>query len=348
MPINIKTALHQAKTYQELVPITKELCAGLSSWGYQYATVTAQSAIYQGTIAIGSVAEKAMKIRQRMEQNAVKFTPEEKENVILLSREVSRLYGEDTVNCERANRITTLCRLVISLIFRVNHQSKWNSNRNGPSYKEQLQQPLSISLKTAVNKAQNFQELLHITNELHAGLSWWGHQYAYAPNPPSADGEVIYTGRITIGAMAKKALKIRQEMTKNEMRFVYEEESVESFCRKIYCLYAEDKNLCNQANRLTSIFRSVVQLFFWANHRHRWGDAWGHSNTWDHSNKVKTHPEIIYRGFPGYTEENPVKGYITRAFKENLFDYEELGATYIPYPNPDFDRKKIHVAVANN
>ena len=53
MTINVKTAVHSAQTYQELLPVTRELRAGLSSWGYQYAIVTDQSSMYQGTIAIG-------------------------------------------------------------------------------------------------------------------------------------------------------------------------------------------------------------------------------------------------------------------------------------------------------
>ena len=327
MSINIQTALHNAQTYQDLLPVARQLCAGLSSWGYQYATVTAQSAIYQGTIAIGSVAEKAMKIRQRMEQNAVKFTPEEKENVILLSREVSRLYGEDTVNCERADRITTLCRLAMGLIFWVNHQSKWNSNRDGPSYKEQLQQPLSISLKTAVNKAKNYEELLAVANEVHAGLSWWGHQYAYVPTSTSIDKDVIYTGRVAIGTIAEKALKIRQEMKKNRIGFTTSEaDSVGPFCKKIYCLYAEDKGLCKQANQLTNICRLFTRVVFWATHQRRWGNVWEYG-------KFKTYPDIIYEDFPGCIEGKPVKGEITQEFIRNLRNWEKQGATFIPYPN---------------
>ncbi|MEK7340322.1 MAG: hypothetical protein AABZ92_06405 [Verrucomicrobiota bacterium] len=328
MTINIKTALYQAQTYQELVPIAKELCAGLSCWGYQYATVTAQSLIYQGTIAVGAIAEKAMKIRQRMEQNVIKFTPEEKNNVILLSREISRLYGEDTVNCERADKRTTLCKLIMSIIFWVNHQSKWNNNRNGPSYKEQLQQPLSINLKTAVNKAQNYQELLPIANELHAGLSWWGYQYAHVPTSTSIDKEVIYTGRIATGAIAKKALKIRQEMKKNKMGFTENEaDSGLPFCKKIYCLYVEDKSLCNQANQLTAIFRSVVRVIFWADHQSRWRAVW------DHSNKVETYPEIICEDLPGSIAGRPVKGEWSGDFIQRVMDWEDQGATYIPFPN---------------
>ena len=328
MTINVKTALHRAQTYKELLPIAKELCAGLYSWGYQYATVTAQSSLYQGEIAIGAIAEKALKIRQRMEQNAIKFTPEEKDNIILLSREISRLYGEDKVNCERADKITTICRLVMSLIFWVNHQSKWNSNKNSPSHKEQLQQPLSISLKTAVNKAQNYQELLPIANELHAGLSWWGYQYAHVPTSTSIDKDVIYTGRIATGAIAKKALKIRQEMKKNKMGFTSNEaDCVYPFCKKIYCLYVEDKNLCNQASWLTTIFRSVVQVIFWADHQKRWGAVW------ECSNKVMTYSDIICKGLPKSKGWGPLEGEITEEFMEALSDWEDQGTTYIPYPD---------------
>lgn len=323
MTMNLKEAIHRAQTYQDLFPIARQLCASLSPWGCQYATVTDQSALYKGTITIGSIAEKAMKIRQRMEQNVVKFTPEEKENVILLSREISRLYGEDTVNCERANKVTNLCRLVISLIFWVNHQSKWN-NRNGPSYKEQLQQPLSISLKTAINKAQNYQELLAVSNEVHAGLSWWGYQYAYVPTSLSIDKEVIYTGRIAIGSIAEKAVKIKREMEKNQKRFTMNEaNSVYPFFRKIYCLYTEDKNLCKQANKLTTICRLFfTQVIFWATHQHRWGEVWAHEH-------YETYTDIIYKGL----EWRALKGEITNEFIKNILDWEKQGATFIPYPD---------------
>jgi hypothetical protein len=44
---------------------------------------------------------------------------------------------------------------------------------------------------------------------------------------------VIYTGRIATGAIAKKALKIRQEMKKSKMGFIANEaDSVLPFCKK--------------------------------------------------------------------------------------------------------------------
>ncbi|MDR2539732.1 MAG: hypothetical protein LBC45_03930 [Chlamydiales bacterium] len=273
MTINLKTAIHTTQTYQELLSIARELRAGLSSWGYQYAVVKSPSSMYEGTVAINAVAEKAMKIRQSMEKHGVRFTPEEKKSLRLLSIEISCLYEEDTVNCKGADTCTTLCRWMRSLIFWVNHPSKWKNGKNGLSYSKQLQQPLSISLKTAVNKAQTYQELLSIAHELYAGLSWWGYQYVHAPNPPSADGEVIYTGRIAIGDIAEKALKIRREMEKNKREFTTNEiDSVLLFCKKVHCLYAEDQSLCDQANCLTALFRSVVRIVFWADHQSRWGD----------------------------------------------------------------------------
>lgn len=321
MTINIKTALHQVQNYQELVPIAKELCAGLSCWGYQYATVTAQSLIYQGTIAVGAIAEKAMKIRQKMEQNVIKFTPEEKNAVTLLSKEVSRLYEEDRANCEQADTLTTIYRFVMSTIFWINHHSKWSS------HEKQLQQPLSIKLTTAIDKAQNFQELLLIANELHAGLSWWGYQYAHVPISTSIDKEVIYTGKIATGAIAKKAMKIRLEMKKNQKRFTTDEaDSVYPFCKKIYCLYVEDKSLCNQVNWLTAIFRSVVQVAFWANHQSKWGDI-------RPTRKYETYPDFICKGLPKSKGWGPLEGEITEAFEKNILDWEYQEATYIPYPN---------------
>ncbi|VHN99712.1 hypothetical protein [Candidatus Rhabdochlamydia sp. T3358] len=315
MTTNIKTALHQAQTYKDLFSIADKLCAGLSSWGYQYASVTPQSSLYHGTIAIGAVAEKALKIRQGMEKNGVKFTPEEKRNISKLSKQISHLYTKDIVNCKRADRLTTLCRFVMNILFWVNHHSKW------PSYEKQLQQPLSISLKTAVNKAQNYQELLPIANELHAGLSWWGYQYAYVPTSTSIDKEVIYKGRIATGATAKKALKIIQEMDKNKMGFTENEaDCALPFCKKIYCLYVEDNSLCNQANWLTAIFRSVVRVIFWTDHQSKWGDILP-------TRKYETYPDIICKKLTG-----SIGGW-TEAFEKSIFNWEDQGATYIPFPN---------------
>ncbi|MCL6755816.1 MAG: hypothetical protein M3A24_01390 [Candidatus Rhabdochlamydia oedothoracis] len=192
MTISLQAALHNIQTYQELLPIAKNLHARLSPWGYQYITITDQASM-QGTISIGAVVEKTMQIRQKMEQNAIKFTPEEKHAVTLLSKEVSRLYGEDKANCEQADTLTTTYRFVISTIFWMNHQSKW------PSYEKQLQQPLSIKVTTAIDKAQNYQELLAVTEHLDAGLTWWGFQHAYDERiPPSANQEAVYSGSDSI------------------------------------------------------------------------------------------------------------------------------------------------------
>ena len=120
MTMSLQTALHNIQTYQELLPITRELRAGLSSRGYQYAT----SSMYQGTISMNAIAKKAMKIRQKMEQNANRFTSKERNAVTLLSKEVSRLYREDRTNCEQADTLTTIYRFVMSTIFLMNHQYK--------------------------------------------------------------------------------------------------------------------------------------------------------------------------------------------------------------------------------
>ncbi|MEK7339745.1 MAG: hypothetical protein AABZ92_03415, partial [Verrucomicrobiota bacterium] len=162
MTVNIKSAVNDVQTYQELFSITRQLHAGLSSYGYRYAVITAQSPTYQGTIAIGAVAKKAMEIRQRMEEDGAEITSEEKENVTLSCREISRLYDEDVANCAQADRLITIFIAVMNIIFWANHQSKWSDSRNGFSY--QLQQPLSIRLKTAVKNAQNYQQLLPIAN----------------------------------------------------------------------------------------------------------------------------------------------------------------------------------------
>jgi hypothetical protein len=303
MTINVKTAVYGAQTYQELLPVTRELRAGLSSWGYQYATVTAQSSIYQGTIAIGAIAEKAMKIRRSMEINGAKFTPEEKENIVLLSREISRLYGEDKANCQRADRLTTLCRFITSIIFWANHQSKWSNNRNG--YREQLQQPLSIRLRTAINKAQNYQDLLAIAKSLSAGLSCWGYQHAYAKTtPPSINKEVIYTGRITIGAMAEKAMKIRERMEQARVGFNSEKrKNVGLVCREISRIYSEDKTNCAEANILTTICRLVMKVILWADHQEKWGDP---EDPLDELNrKITTDREILLSTLPGSVYDIP-------------------------------------------
>ncbi|MDR2539442.1 MAG: hypothetical protein LBC45_02340 [Chlamydiales bacterium] len=117
MTINLKTAIHTTQTSQELLPIVRELRAGLSSRGYQYAAVKSQSSMYEGTVRIDAVAEKAIRIKQRMEENEIEFTPEEKNNIILLSKEITRLYREDKVNCKQAGKLTTLCRWIRSLFF---------------------------------------------------------------------------------------------------------------------------------------------------------------------------------------------------------------------------------------
>lgn len=300
MTTNLKTAVNSAQTYQELLPVTRELRAGLSPWGCQYATVAAQSSMYQGTIAIGAVAEKAMKIRQSMESNGVKFTPKEKENIVLLSREISRLYGEDKANCERADKLTTLSRFVISIVLWVNHQSKWNS-----AYKKQLEQPLSIRLKTAVNKAQNYQDLLAITKNLSAGLSCWGYQHAYAKaTPPSTNKEVIYKGMIGIGAVAEKAMKIRERMKQAKEGFNSEKrKNVGLVCREITRIYSEDKTNCAEANILTTICRLVMKVILWADHQEKWGDP---EEPLDELNrKFSTDREILLSTLPGSVYDIP-------------------------------------------
>ena len=183
-----------------------------------------------------------------------------------------------------------------------------------------------VDLKTALHNAQSFQELLPIANELHAGLSWWGYQYAYVPTSTSTDKEVIYTGRVAIGTIAEKALKIRQEMEKNKKRFTANEaDSVYPFFRKIYCLYAEDKGLCNQANPLTTICRLVVSLFF-KDHQFDWGNAWEYG-------KFETYTDKICKGLPKNIGWRALKGEITQDFIRNLRNWEKQGATFIPYPN---------------
>ena len=267
MTINLKTAVSSAQAYQELLPIAKNLHANLSSWGCQYATITDQSSMYQGTISLSAIAKKAMEIRQKMEQKAIRFTPEEKKAVTLLSKEVSRLYREDRTNCEQADTITTIYRFVINTIFWINHHSKW------PSYEKQLQQPLSIKLTTAIDKAQNYQELLAVTKHLDAGLACWGFQYAYDKRiSPSTSQEEIYTGMIRIGSMAEKAMHIRKKMKQNGIGFnTNERESVLLFCRKIFLMYEKDIDNCDQANRFTTVCRLVMKVVFWMNHQYKWG-----------------------------------------------------------------------------
>ena len=266
--MNRQNALHNIQTYQELLPIARELRAGLSSWGYQYATITDQSSLYQGTISIHAIAKKAMNIRQNMEQKAIRFTPEERKAVTLLSKEVSRLYREDRANCEQADLLTTIYRFVMSTIFWMNHQSKW------PSYEKQLQQPVSIKLTTAIDKAQNYQELLAVTKHLDAGLTWWGFQYAYDQRtPPSADQEAIYTGRIRINAIARKAMKIRDRMEQNGIGFNTDErESLFLFCDKLFLIYEKDIDNCYQSNRF--IIRLAMKVLFWINHQYKWEDVY--------------------------------------------------------------------------
>ncbi|MGL4539658.1 MAG: hypothetical protein ACRCU0_01595 [Candidatus Rhabdochlamydia sp.] len=319
MTINVKNAVNNAQTYQELLSITEQLHAGLSSYGYRYAVITAQSLLYQGTIAIGAVAEKAMEIRERMEEEGIRFTSEEKENVTLLCREISRLYGEDTVNCAQADRPTTILIFIMSIIFWTNHQSKWSDNRNGLSYREQLQQPLSIRLKTVVKNAQNYRQLLPIANKLHAGLSYWGYQYAYAT--PSS----LYKGTIPIGAVAEKAMEIRERMEREGRGFNSDEkESVSLFCDKVDCLYLEDKAHCAQANRVTSICRVVMEIFR-VDHQRKWGDD-------DQVEKMTTYPEILRRNLPGSVYERPLQGG-SLEFERKLSEWRGQGITYIPYPD---------------
>lgn len=320
MAINVKAAVNSAQTYQELLSITEQLHARLSSCGYRYAEITVPSPIYQGAIAIGAVAKKAMKIRERMEEDGTKITPEEKENVTLLCREISRLYAEDTANCAQADKLTTIFIVIMSIIFWTNHQSKWSNSKNGFSYREQLQQPLSIRLKTAVKKAQNYQQLLPIANKLHAGLSWWGYQYAYAV-PLS-----LYKGTIPIGTVAEKAMKIRQRMEREKVGFnANEKEKVHQFCNKIYCLYLEDKAHCAQSNIVTTICRYVMTVIFWADHQAKWGDIY-------RCEKTKTYPEILTENLPGSIYERPLQG-ASSEFERNLFEWEEQGALFIPYPD---------------
>jgi hypothetical protein len=184
MTINVKTAVKNAQTYQELFSIARELHAELSFWGHQYATVATQSPLYEGTIVISAIAKKAMKIRKKREKKEEKQTELEKNSVFLLCREISRLYDEDKVNCAQANKMTTTCRVIINTIFLIHHQSKWNNIRNGSSYKEQLQKPVSIKinkLKQAIDKAQSYPELIAITEEMHAERYCRGYQYAHEP-----------------------------------------------------------------------------------------------------------------------------------------------------------------------
>ncbi|MFI0477936.1 MAG: hypothetical protein ACH349_02245 [Candidatus Rhabdochlamydia sp.] len=68
-------------------------------------------------------------------------------------------------------------------------------------------------------------------------------------------------------------------------------------------------------------------MVFWADHQNRWGAVW------DYSNKVMTHSEIICKGLPGSISGRPVKGEWTEAFVRKVVDWENQGATYIPYPN---------------
>ncbi|MGL4539657.1 MAG: hypothetical protein ACRCU0_01590 [Candidatus Rhabdochlamydia sp.] len=320
MTINVKNAVNSAQTYQELLSITEQLHAGLSSYGCRYAVITAQSPLYQGTIAIGAVAEKAMKIRERMEEEGIRFTSEEKENVTLLCREISRLYGEDTINCAQVDRPTTVLIFIMSIIFWTNHQSKWSDNRNGLSYREQLQQPLSIRLKTVVKNAQNYRQLLPIANKLHAGLSYWGYQYAYAI--PSS----LYKGTIPIGAVAEKAMEIRERMEREGRGFNTDEmESVSSFCCKVDCLYLEDKARRAQANIITTICRLIARVLFQVDHQTKWGNG-------DQVEKTTTYPEILCRSLPGSIYERPLRGGSSE-FERKLSEWRRQGITYIPYPD---------------
>lgn len=297
MTINLKTAVYTAQTYQELLPIARELRAGLSSWGYQYATATFQSPIYEGTIAINAIAEKAMKIRKKMEKEGEKLNEPEKNNVILLCREVSRLYGEDKVNCAQADGLKNICRIVISILFWKNHQSKWSNNGNGFSYKELLQSPLSIQLKTAINKAKNYQELLDIAKKLRAGLYCWGYQCVIAPNS-------LYKGTVRISAIADKAWKIRHSMQRNEVGFnTYEMENVMLTCGEISRIYEEDIKNCEQANILTTVCRFVMKAIFWMDHQEKWGDP---DDPLDLARKTPTDEELLCRTLPGSVYSRPI------------------------------------------
>lgn len=187
MSINVKTAVNSAQTYQELLSISRQLDAKLSSYGYRYAVITDQSSLYQGAIAMGAVAEKAMEIRRRMEENRIPFISEEEESVTLLCTEISRLYSEDAANCAQADRLTTVLIFIMNIIFWINHQSKWSNSRNSFSYKEQLQQPLSTRVRTTVqlpsmHAAPSYREYhAHLGFLQGAHLPYWrGYQYSYA------------------------------------------------------------------------------------------------------------------------------------------------------------------------
>lgn len=187
----------------------------------------------------------------------------------------------------------------MSIIFWENHQSKWNNSRNGFSYRDQPQQPLSIRLRTAINKAQNYQELLVITKNLSAGLSYYGYQYAYAKiTPPSINKETIYKGTITIGSIAKKAMEIRNKMEQAKEGFNSEKrKSVGLVCEEITRIYSEDKTNCSEANILTTICRFIMKVILWADHQEKWGDP---EDPLDELNrKFATDRDMLLSNLPG-------------------------------------------------
>ena len=294
MPMHIKTAVNNAQTYQKLLPIAKELRAELSSWGYQYATITTQSPLYKGTIAVGAVAERAMKIRKTMEKKGEKLSEAEKINIVSLCEEISRLYDEDRINCVQADRATTIYRFIVSILFWVNHQSKWSNSKNGSSYIEQLQKPLSIKLKTAINNAQNYEELLAISKNLKAGLYYWGYQYAYAV-PTSS-----YRSTVIIRAIANKAWEIRHSMERNEVGFNTDEmKNVMLLCKEVFRIYEEDTDNCDQAGMFTTMCRLVLKVIFWMDHQYKWGKIY------DVARKTPSDAELLQEDLPGTEYKHP-------------------------------------------
>ena len=73
------------------------------------------------------MAEKAMKIRKKMKQNGIGFNTDEKQSVLLICRKIFLIYEKDIDNCDLANKFITACRLVMKVLFWMDHQYKWGS-----------------------------------------------------------------------------------------------------------------------------------------------------------------------------------------------------------------------------
>jgi len=105
--MNIQTALSNARSFSELLPIAQHAEVNISFWGSRYVCVNG----YQGTLEVDALASKTLEL---LRQTNYEFSEEEREVGKRLAGRIDNVYHDDMMQCINAPCFTQITMFFIT------------------------------------------------------------------------------------------------------------------------------------------------------------------------------------------------------------------------------------------